>query len=65
MRIGIKLYSDFLLEGREVNDSEVVKRKSQLYVQYFISLKSPPIGDPTHNLGMCPDRELNSQPFRA
>ena len=40
MRISIKLYSEFLLERKEVHDSEVVQRKSHLYVQYFISLKT-------------------------
>ena len=31
--------------------------------QFVVASCSPPTGDLTHNPGMCPDRELNWQPF--
>ena len=31
--------------------------------QCVVASRTPPTGDPAHNPGMCPDWELNQQPF--
>ena len=43
-------------EGREKNID--VQEKHRL-----VASRTPPIGALAHNPGMCPDRELNRQPF--
>ena len=51
----LKIFIYLFLEGKG-------GRKREKH-QCMVASCAPPTGDPAHNLGMCPDWELNQQPF--
>ena len=56
--IRMQIFKDYFLERGEGREKE-----RERHINVWLPLPCPPLGDLACNPGLCPDRELNQQPF--